>query len=174
MKLLAAAHRSLLEALGFATGLMVAATALVIALDVVLRATKTGSIAWANEITEHSVFVATFFAVPWVMRLGGHIQIDIVFALIGDETARYLQVLNSFIGVVVSAVLCYYGLIATLEVYETGRVIFRILTPKEWWLLAVIPFSLSLLTIEFLLRLIRLLRKSTLTVEPRRSEKLGL
>ena len=46
--------------------------------DVVLRLTSWGSLPWANEISEYSLYVATFLAAPQLLRMGKHVRLDLV------------------------------------------------------------------------------------------------
>ena len=49
--------------------------------------------------------------------------------------------------------LLYFGAVAAIDAHRIGALIFKELIVPEWWLLAVMPFSAALLTVEFSLRL---------------------
>jgi TRAP-type transport system small permease protein len=154
---LARAHGRLLDGLGLAAGVALGLLALLITLDVVRRALGHGSIGWLLEVSEYTLFVATFAAAPWVLRKGAHVRVDLLLAAVPVAVARVLELVTDGIGLAVSLLLLVYGARAALDAFSMGRLIFKELVIPEWWLLAVIPVSALLLAIEFVLRIRRTL-----------------
>ena len=154
---LARAYARLLEACGLAAGLALGVLALLITLDVVARNLGLGHLGWLLETSEYVLYVATFAAAPWVLRLGAHVRVDVVLNLAPAQAARVLELAADLTGAAASLVLLYYSARAALEAYRLDLMIFKELVIPEWWLLAVIPASALLLAVEFALRLRRAL-----------------
>jgi TRAP-type C4-dicarboxylate transport system permease small subunit len=140
----------LLAALGALAGLAIAAIALLVSLDVLMRNVGLGTLPWLLELVEYALYGATFLAAPWVLSLGAHVRVDIVVTSLPRRAAAALEVLVDLAGAAVALVLMRYGLEATLEARRIGALIV-----PEWWLLAVIPFASLLLAVEFVRRALR-------------------
>ena len=66
--------------------------------------------------------------------------------------ARWLDAMINLCGLLVSAILVYYGVLATWDSYRLGSLIFKELIFPEWWLLWIMPLSGLLLGLEFIRR----------------------
>lgn len=153
MASLSRAYARFLDFLGLAAGLVLATLALLIAGDVVARNLGLGNLPSLIEVTEYALYIATFAAAPWVLRQGAHVRVDLLVGLLPGPGARALERAADALGLGVSAVLFYFGYAAAADAKHIGSTIFKELVVDEWWLLAVIPASTALLTIEFALRL---------------------
>ncbi len=146
-------YRRLLDLCGLAAGLMIGALALMVSADVVLRNVGAGGLPWAVEVAEYILYIATFLGAPWVLAKNGHVRVDVFISHVPVAAARWVDILVNLVGVLVSLVLLYFGAVAAVDAYLIGALIFKELIVAEWWLLAVMPFSAVLLTIEFCQRL---------------------
>lgn len=150
---LLAAHVRLLETCGLAAGVIIALLALLIALDVTLRALGIVNFPWLIEVAEYALFVSTFLAAPWVLHLGGHVRVDVLVAALPPAAARLADLVANLCGLAVSGVLFWYGGAATLASFGRGSRIANELVLPEWWLLLVIPLSAALLVAGFARRI---------------------
>lgn len=145
----------LLDALGMLAALLLAGAALLIAVEILLRGFSLGSLPWVIEAVEYTLLAVTFLAAPWVLRAGAHVRVDIVVENLRPRFRRIADAMANVIGLVVCAIIFYYGLKSAIGLYDSGTRIFKILVVKEWWLFALVPFSCSLMFIEFARRLIQ-------------------
>lgn len=152
MKRVTYVYDRLIHALGLLAGLLIASCALLISLDVVLRNLFYSTIAWLPDVVEHVLFFTTFAVAPWVLRQGAHVRVDIALAALPRSVARALDRLSNLLGMVVCVVFGYYGALATLDAVQIRSVQYKTLAVPEWWLLIVIPISMTCLAIEFFLR----------------------
>lgn len=146
-------YRRLLDLCGLAAGLLIGALALMVSADVVLRNVGAGGLPWAVEVAEYILYISTFLGAPWVLAKNAHVRVDIFISHAPAAAARLADILVNLVGVLVSLVLLYFGVVAAVDAYVIGALIFKELIVAEWWLLAVMPFSAALLTIGFCLRL---------------------
>lgn len=145
----------LLNTCGTLAGLIFAALAVLVSTDVLIRNLGIGNFPWLIEVAEYGLFVATFLATPWVLHEGAHVRVDLMVTALPARLARAVELAMDGAGLAISLTFVYYGLAAALDAFRIGSLIFKELIVAEWWLLAVIPASMLLLAIEFLLRLWR-------------------
>lgn len=163
--MLHAAYRKLLSLSGLLAGALVAGMALGVTVDVVSRNLGFGGLPWMIEVTEDALYVATFLAAPWVLSLGAHVRVDLLLNVVPSATGRVMEILADLCGLGVSLAFVWFGYDATADAARIGSVIAKQLVIPEWWLLCVIPLSFLLMTVEFVLRL----RRVVLEIEPAES-----
>ena len=151
----AVAYDRLLDGFGILAGATIAALALLVSIDVVIRNIGIGNLPWVLEVTEYALYVSTFLAAPWVLRLGSHVRVDVLVNALPTAAARATNAAADVIGLAASAILLYYGLKATLASYADGSLIFKEVVVTEWYLLAAMPISAAFLIVEFVRRLVR-------------------
>lgn len=152
---LVAAYDRLLLGLGALAGLVIAAMAVLITLDVTLRNAGLANMPWLLELSEYALYVTTFIAAPWVLSLGSHVRVDLLTASVPRAAARVLEIIADLLGLAISAIMGWYGLRIVIDGIARGDLIYKEIVIPEWWLLVFIPFGCLLLAIEFLRRLYR-------------------
>ena len=146
---LLAAYDRVLTATGFLCGAVFVVLAVLISLDVLLRNIGVYSSAWLLEVTEYALFATTFLAAPWVLRLASHVRVDLVVSLVPAAVARRLELSADAAGFVCALLLARHGWRIALDAFVRGDLIVKELIVPEWWLLAVIPVSGTMMAIEF-------------------------
>jgi len=151
---LATAYRGLIRAMSLAAALILGVLAVLISLDVALRNLGIVTFPWLLELSEYALFAATFLAAPWVLRIGGHVRVDVLISVLPARASALLRALALVAGALGSAVLAWHGLRITVEAFSRGNVIAKELVVPEWWLLAFIPLSSAVLAAEFVRQLL--------------------
>lgn len=154
---LVGAYERLLDLCGLIAGIAIGLMAVFITVDVVIRNLGIGNFPWILEVSEYTLYVTTFLAAPWGLRLGAHVRVDLVLHWVPPGPARVIEAVADGLGAAIAALLAYYGLLVTLDSFGLDARIVKALVVPEWPLLAVIPFSCGLLAIEFLRRVRRTL-----------------
>ena len=157
----------LLTGIGYLVAASICAMAILITLDVGLRAFRIGNLPWLNEVAEYALYAGTFLAAPWALRLGAHVRIDIIVDGLPDRASRSLEQFVDLLGGGISAVFLYFGCVGTLEAYEFGHMQFKTITIANWPLLSVFALSMLLLTTEFAFRFARACRSGAARDEDR-------
>lgn len=155
VRTLEAFYRGLLAALAGVAGLVLAATAALIPVNIVLRTWFSSGLFGIFEAIEYGLVAATFLAAPWVLAHNGHVTVDIGLMALSERQRRWIGRLTSLLGAVLCAVFLYYSLTATLMSAARGSTIRTTFIVQEWWVLSVMPVSMALMTVEFLRRLVR-------------------
>jgi TRAP-type C4-dicarboxylate transport system permease small subunit len=134
---------------------------LVICADVLLRNVallpSMRGLGWANDLTEASLYLTTMLAAPWLLRRGQHIRVDIVLRAIPKRPAWYCEWIADFVALACCLVMVAYGTRMTWASFKSGAMTIKTLVTPEWWLLAPLPAAFTLLSIEMLFRMRRLL-----------------
>lgn len=152
-------YRRLLEGCGLVAGVSIGVLAGLISLDILARNLDLFNFPWLLEVSEYTLYVATFAAAPWVLSLGAHVRVDVLVEALPGALGRWVEVGADCAGAVVSLVLGYYGWLATADAFRLGSRVAKELVVSEWWLLLVIPLSAALLALEFGCRIGRALRR---------------
>lgn len=133
---------------------------LVICLDVLLRNVRlvpgVYGVAWANEVTEYALYLITMLVAPWLLRQGQHIRVDIVLRVIPRSVAWYCEWLCDVMAFACCVTIAFYGYKAAISSAAISSMIVKTLAIPEWWALAPLPATFTLLAIEVLFRMHRL------------------
>jgi TRAP-type C4-dicarboxylate transport system permease small subunit len=149
MAVVAALYRHLLEALAVVAGVMLAAMAFAIVLDVVMRNLGLQPPAHTLTLTEYGLLYLTMLAAPWLVREKGHVYIELVTAALSPRTRFRLTRMVYALCVLTCAVMFWFGLEVTLAHYQREVIDVRSFDMPRWLLSASLPLSFGLMTIEF-------------------------
>lgn len=139
-------------------GLIIGAIVVLITIDVIGRNLGIGNLPWLTEVVEYALYVLTFLAAPWLLRLGSHVRMNLLASILPRPLSFVVDLLANTVGFIVCLVLIWYGYLAVEQAMARGSLVIKMLVFPEWWLLAVMPISILLLALEYCLRLSRLLR----------------
>lgn len=145
-------YRGLLAALAGLAGLIFGLTAVLISVNVVLRAGFSSSIFGLFEAIEYGLLAATFLAAPWVLARNAHVTVDIGLLLLPERLRRIVARLTNLLGATLCGIFVYFSLTAAFASAARGSMIRTSFVIPEWWVLSVVPFAMTLMMVEFLLR----------------------
>jgi C4-dicarboxylate transporter, DctQ subunit len=143
-------YARLLDLFAALAGAMIIFAMTSVTVDVLLRATGSGSLTWSFEVTEFLLLYIPMLTMPWLARRRGHITIDVVISRLDPMIARRLEVVVDFLVAAVCAFVTYWGVIATWNAYSRGIVNAGMVEYPRWALLISIPFGFGLTAIEYL------------------------
>ncbi len=148
------AYRPVSHAFAYAAALILCAVAVLVTLDVVMRNTGLGTIAWVMEVSEYSLPLATFLIAPWLLHRNEHVRLDVALVMLPPRLARALQRCADAVGILICAVFVWYGVKLVFDSARLGSMMVKTLTIPEWWQYAPVPVCFLLLAVEFLRRLL--------------------
>ncbi len=122
---------------------------LLISADVVMRYFFNHPLENVDEITEHALLYLTFLSAAWVLKKGGHVQIDIIYNQLGPRFRAILDLLNPILGAAVCLALTWFSAEATWLAFRRGTVFATTWSLLRWPILMVIPIGSLLLFVEF-------------------------
>jgi TRAP-type C4-dicarboxylate transport system permease small subunit len=129
--------------------------AVLIPLNLLLVKAHWGSIWWLNEGIEYTLYVGVFIGAPWVLQQGAHVRVDVLTSALPANIAFRVEKFLDGAGFALCALLCFYGVRASLIEFQDGTLPDKDLRIDNWYMLSVFAASFALLAVEFLLRLRR-------------------
>jgi TRAP-type C4-dicarboxylate transport system permease small subunit len=105
---------------------------------------------WLMQTTEYALLWIVFLATTWLLRDGGHITTDLVYAHLSTKTKHILDCIMFVIGGLACAVMVYFGIDYVRECIVKGVTDVRAVTVPKWTIFIIIPIGSILLTIQFL------------------------
>lgn len=130
----------------------IAGFAVLIPLDLLMRSMKWGNMPWLYEGIEYALYFGVFLGATWVLQLNAHVRVDVITAALPKKASQILDIGVDLFGAVLSAVLCYYGVMAAIRDYIADNVPDKDLALPSWYLMVAFAVTFLFLTIEFLLR----------------------
>jgi TRAP-type C4-dicarboxylate transport system permease small subunit len=149
MAVVAALYRHLLEALAVVAGVILAAMAFAIVIDVVVRNLGLQPPAHTLTLTEYGLLYLTMLAAPWLVRAKGHVYIELVTAALSPGTRFWLTRVVYAVCVLTCTVIFWFGLEVTIDHFQRRVIDVRSFDMPRWLLTASIPLSFGLMAIEF-------------------------
>jgi C4-dicarboxylate transporter, DctQ subunit len=149
MATVATLYRRLLEALAIIAGVVLAAMAFAIVVDVIVRNVGLQPPAHTLTLTEYGLLYLTMLAAPWLVREKGHVYIELVTAALRPRARFWLTRVVYALCVLTCAVIFWFGLEVAITHYQRAVVDVRSFDMPRWLLTASIPLSFGLMTIEF-------------------------
>jgi TRAP-type transport system small permease protein len=155
MQRLEAGFALLVAALGAVFAVIIAFIALSVTGDNLMRNFGLGNIPWLNEVIEYLLYTGTFLAAPWALRLGAHVRVDILVSSLPRAAAQRLEIVLDILGLIISGMLFYYGVVAVYDSWVAEAKQYKMLTVSEWLLLVPFAVACLLIAIEFIFRILR-------------------
>ncbi|MEX0343820.1 MAG: TRAP transporter small permease [Rhizobiaceae bacterium] len=100
--------------------------------------------------TEYGLLYIVMAGSPWLVRLKGHVFIEMFTAALPRRLAPKFSRLVSLLCVIICAVLVWYTLQATLKSYRFGDADMRSIDMPKWLLLGSMPICFLLMGIQFM------------------------
>lgn len=133
---------------------------LLISADVFGRRLWGWSIPWIIEVAEYYLLFATFMNSAWVLRQGGHIEVEF-FTKLGVKGKRRLQGIAHILTLLTVLFVLYFTTQTVITYIQRGSIQGNFLVMPQWLVFAPIPVGLTL----FLIELIRQIRRYIATPE---------
>lgn len=133
---------------------------LAIGVDVVMRYFFGSPMLWVQEVAEYSLVYMTFLGTAWLLGKEGHVKMDVLLNQLGPRIQLIFNVITSFVGAIICAILTWFGTELVWEFFQKGSYEATILEPKSYYLYVVIPLGTFLLFFQFLRRAFRYLEPS--------------
>ena len=138
------------EYLAILTQILVAYMVISITIQVITRYVFNFVPALLMETWQYSLMVIPFLGAAWLLRMEGHVVVDVLFHFMKPRAQAILNAVTS--GITAAATLGF-GIFAALMVIETYQAGHRdpesILFLPSWIIISVIPFGMALLFIQF-------------------------
>jgi TRAP-type C4-dicarboxylate transport system permease small subunit len=157
MKRFEAAFGRILEACGAIGAFLVLALTAMVTLNVLLRNAFGARVAGDVELSEYAMLLITAFVVPWLLRKGQHVRIDLMLHQLPPLGGWGCEIFVDLLGFVVSVLMTWYCTKVLFSSIYDGTKIVKEFTIPEWWTLCPLPMMFVLVAVEFAFRFRRVL-----------------
>jgi len=140
----------IIGSLAGAAGVLIIGMMLIMCYEVVMRYFFNRPPAWAVEISEYLLFLIAFLGAAWLLKLGGHVRVDIVLGRLNPKAQTLLNIATSAIGAIICLIIAWYGGESTIDHFQRGVPVVKTLAFPKFTLLLFIALGCFLLSIQFL------------------------
>lgn len=137
-------------------GMLVAAVAITCQM-IVVRFVLNGSTVWQTEAVIYLVIAATLIGLPYVQRLRGHVNVDLIPISLAPRPRFFMAVLTSVLSIAIVAVMLFYGYEYWHFAWERGWKSDTVWGVRLWIPYLSIPVGFGLLLLQMVADLIAVL-----------------
>lgn len=143
-------HDGLILAMAVLAAAIAGGMVVLICADVLLRNLRWGNLPWSVEASEYGLYAMTLLGAPWVLAMRAHVAMDLLANNLSATPRRVVDILACSLGGVICVILAWKGVGVVLTSHARGAMVWKTLVFPEWWLLALIPFAMTMLALGFL------------------------
>jgi len=138
-----------LDGMAAAAGIILLFICAAVCYTIGMRFLFTKTTIWIIPITEYALLWIVFLATTWLLREGGHITTDILFAHLHEKTKHHLSCIIFGIGGVACAMMVYFGAVHLVDCTINRVTDVRAVTVPKSAVFIIIPVGFILLTVQF-------------------------
>lgn len=139
----------IIEFFTYLAGIIIFALTITISLTTFARYLGFQPPLWMFQFTEYSIVWFTFLAAAWLLREGGHINIDTFFSRLHTKTRNSVEIINYLLGFIVSFIIFLFGTIHTIDLIRRGIMEVKGVTIPKFPIFLIIPIGGLTLCIQF-------------------------
>jgi len=109
------------------------------------------SLVWMFESTEFALLWITFLGTAWVLKIGGHVKMELLLTRVNPRPRALLNTITSVIAAIICLVVAWYGATVSWEYYQIGYRTYTEWRPFVAPVLVIIPVGFFFLFIQFLI-----------------------
>jgi C4-dicarboxylate transporter DctQ subunit len=154
-----------IEFLAYIAGIIILAVTFSVSGSAVVRYLGLRPPDWTFQFTEYALLWFTFLAAAWLLREGGHINIDTVITRLHTKTRRKVEIIDDILGFIVSVIIFWFGTLHTIDLFQRGIMEVKgTIVPKSP-LFLIIPLGGMVLAIQFSRQFYKHLRSKSVNTE---------
>jgi C4-dicarboxylate transporter DctQ subunit len=131
---------------------------LAVSVDVILRYTLDITYTGLFEIMEYSLLWITFLATAWLLKINGHIRLDLILDRLNPRGKVITNIATSVICEILMGFLIWYAVKLTVNDFIHGTYLSTVLQPIKWPIEIIIVIGYILLFIVMLRRIFELVK----------------
>lgn len=117
--------------------------------DVVMRYFFARPSIWVVQTCEYALLWIVFLATTWLLREGGHVSVDILFARLKGKTKSILSIIMYSVGGLACLILTIFAVQYTYQSIVGHITDVRAVTVPKYAVFIIIPIGGALLVIQF-------------------------
>ncbi len=137
-------------------GMIVAAVAITCQM-IIVRFVLNQSTIWQTEAVIYLVIAATLVGLPYVQRLRGHVNVDLIPISLAPRARFYMAILTSVLSIAIVSVMLFYGYEYWHFAWERGWKSDTVWGVRLWIPYLAIPVGFGLLLLQLIADLVAVL-----------------
>lgn len=140
----------------FSAGMIVAAVVITCQM-IFIRFVLNGSTIWQTEAVIYLVIAATLVGLPYVQRLRGHVNVDLIPLSLSRRSRFVLAIVTSLLSIAIVAVMLWYGFDYWHYAWDRGWRSDTVWGVRLWIPYLALPVGFGLLLLQLISDLVALL-----------------
>lgn len=142
---------------GWCAAAMIVAAVAITCQMIVVRFVLNGSTVWQTEAVIYLVIAATLVGLPYVQRLRGHVNVDLIPISLPPRARFTLAILTSLLSIGILSIMLWYGFEYWHFAYERGWRSDTVWGVRLWIPYLAIPVGFALFLLQLIADLVALL-----------------
>lgn len=142
---------------GWCSAAMIVAAVGITCQMIFVRFVLNGSTVWQTEAVVYLMIAATLIGLPYVQRLRGHVNVDLIPLMLPMPARRAMAVLTLGLSIAIIGVMLFYGYEFWHFAWERGWRSDTVWGPKLWIPYLALPLGLGLLLLQLVADLVAVL-----------------
>lgn len=139
---------------GVVSAICLLVVAVIITYEALMRYLFNSPTIWVKEVSIYLCIAIGFLAAAYTLKNNGHFAITIFVDLLSPAKRRKLRIVTHLMGIIYSSVLLYKGIELVTFSYEINDVSTSLLEVPLWIPKMLVPVGCSVLTLQFVNKLI--------------------
>lgn len=135
--------------LAFFAGIILLLITIFVCYSVIVRYAGFKPPVWVLQFTEYALLWITFLGAAWLLKKDGHIRIDTLVSRLNPKSLRIVGIIDDFLGFVVSGIVCWFGTLHTIDLYQREILDVKGVSVVKYALFLIIPLGGLTLSIQF-------------------------
>jgi C4-dicarboxylate transporter, DctQ subunit len=135
--------------LAVVVGVILVFMTLTIGYAIFARAVHLPGPVWIVQFNEYAMLFATFLGASWLLAKKRHVSIELLISHFSGHTQKIFGLVHSVLGVALSATLCWYGTLTTIEHFQRNVIHVQAVDVPMAYVLFAIPLGFFLLVLQF-------------------------
>jgi len=153
-KYLSKIFAGLINLTGYVGGILCGLIMVLLCCEVIFRKLFDRPTIWALDLSTLSLFFASILPAAWVLKRGGHVRIDFIYAFVrSKKLRRSLDIFTSIISLCACGIFVWQGIAIWYSSYIEQSLLYRTLTIPMFCYLWAFPVGFLLLCIQIVINL---------------------
>ena len=144
---------------GWASAAMIVSAVLITCQMIFIRFVLNGSTIWQTEAVIYLAIGATLIGLPYVQRLRGHVNVDLIPLMLGKRARYFMALCTLSLSIVMVAIMLWYGYEFWHLTYERNWKSDTVWGVRLWIPYAALPIGFGLFLLQLVADLVAVILK---------------
>ena len=144
---------------GWCSAAMIVSAVFITCQMIFVRFVLNASTIWQTELVIYLMVTATLIGLPYVQRMRGHVNVDLIPLMLGRRARFYLCLLTLSMSITIVAIMLYYGYDHWHIAWAKGWTSDTVWAVRLWIPYLSLPVGFALLLLQFIADLVAVVLK---------------